>query len=1156
MKTLNKTLTHSAALAKTLGHALEIHTPDSVEEARVNRQIDAMQAKASQIEEQLQCLCSAYAVEVNTAKLHLWERKLLDLTLRNNLLNMRMGKNCMPYAHPDIAQLEDELAEGKELLLEQKDLKGLYRAVRTNMEETGANTLFLTLGTLKWQERAGAKEYLAPILLIPIEMVQVKKDCYAIHRRDEETMLNITLLEFLQQQYDIKVTGLQPLPQDAQGIDVSLVLHTLREAVKEHPTWEVLEESVIGIFSFTKFVMWNDIHTHSTAMMGSDIVRSLIEGRLLMNDDVPPVDARELDMNERPDAYALPVDADSSQMEAVVESGRGRSFILYGPPGTGKSQTITNLIANAVYQGKRVLFVAQKRAALEVVQSRLEKIGMGPFCMELHSNKMDKRHFLQQMQRALETTAQAGGEEYRRKADELYVQRMQLIGYVEALHAKQEEGTLSLSDCIERYLATQAIPMMVDKKVVEKLSERDAYALRDKILQLNSVETILGMPRHEHPLSGMLPKRKPEAKMGTYASPLLIGDTVDKHLPTLAQTIASVKLQIERNQKIAYMSRTTRQYLESDYKWKKFMTVAEVADSLLDDIEALELAVERWCKHAALLPQWQRYADILHDLEESGLTEAVKQHTAGVPTDAICDAFMAAYYQGKALEIIAANPMLKEFDGLMFEELISRYTLLTRDFQLLTRRELVARVAARVPLDTHDAELSSELTLLRKRIANKGRGASIRSIIDQMPQLMPSLCPVMLMSPLSVAQYLDVDAPKFDMVVFDEASQMPTSEAIGSLARAKTVVVVGDPKQMPPTSFFAVSTTDDETADMDDLESILDDCISLSMPTRYLGWHYRSKHESLITFSNINYYDNRLITFPSADDRVSHVTWQHVEGFYDYGKTRTNRAEAEAIAAEVIQRLEQQPERSIGVVAFSKQQSDLIEDLLSEELAKYPALEAAVRACAEPLFVKNLENVQGDERDVILFSVGYGPDQDGRVSMNFGPLNKAGGERRLNVAVSRARYEMKVFSTLRPEQIDERRTQAEGVLGLKRFLQFAQHGGEALVGVKETPNSLMVQQIASRLEEQGYEVHTAVGASDFKVDVAVVDPAHPDKYLLGIICDGEGYYRLKTVRDREVVQPSVLRMLGWNLMHVWSIDWLLHQEMILKRINDRIKKIR
>jgi hypothetical protein len=242
-------------------------------------------------------------------------------------------------------------------------------------------------------------------------------------------------------------------------------------------------------------------------------------------------------------------------------------------------------------------------------------------------------------------------------------------------------------------------------------------------------------------------------------------------------------------------------------------------------------------------------------------------------------------------------------------------------------------------------------------------------------------------------------------------------------------------------------------------------------------------------------------------------------------------------------------------VAFSKQQSDLIEDVLSEELTRHPHLELLSRNGKEPLFVKNLENVQGDERDVILFSVGYGPDQEGHVSMNFGPLNKVGGERRLNVAVSRARYEMKVLSTLRPEQIDERRTQAEGVLGLKRFLQFARRGIETIVGQTMTDDSQVIRQIASRLTELGYEVQTSVGSSSFKVDVAVVDPLHRERYLLGIICDGENYYRLKTVRDREVVQPAVLRMLGWNLMHIWTLDWMLHSEVILKRLQERLERI-
>ena len=728
------------------------------------------------------------------------------------------------------------------------------------------------------------------------------------------------------------------------------------------------------------------------------------------------------------------------------------------------------------------------------------------------------------------------------------------MSYIDALHRKHDNG-YSLYECIEKYIALNTIPLDLPKGFAKEMTRDDAEAVCDRIMALESGVTILGCEPTKHPLYGMFPKKQ-EDKSSGYAKSYAMNDTVEKLLPTLTQSVTSIKQQIERAQKMSLSLKTTRQYIENDYKWKKFLAVATVEDALLDDIDALADAVERWNRNIALLPQWQKYADLLNWLYDNGLGCAAERYRQNASVKAVKEAFLAAFYKDTAHAVIDKDTALSEFNGLLFEQVIEKYTALAREFQMLTRQELVARMVANIPFDSNDPTISSEMTLLRKRIGSKGRGASIRNIIDQMPNLLPSLCPVMLMSPLSVAQYIDIDAPKFDIVVFDEASQMPTSEAIGSIARAKTAVIVGDPKQMPPTSFFAVNVTDEDSADIDDLESILDDCISLSMPTRYLGWHYRSKHESLIAFSNINYYDGRLVTFPSADDLTSHVTWQKVEGFYDYGKTRTNRAEAEAITAEAIERLRSNPERSIGIIAFSRQQSDLIEDILTEQLAKYPDLEAQNRQSEEPMFIKNLENVQGDERDIILFSVGYGPDKEGHVSMNFGPLNKAGGERRLNVAVSRARYEMKIFSTLTPEQIDERRTQAEGVLGLKRFLKFAQQGNKAISGEKGfegKDNTVLVEQIATKLRERGYEVNTQVGSSGFRIDIAVIDPADKGKYMLGIICDGDGYYRLKTARDREIVQPAVLKMLGWDLMHVWSLDWFMHPEAVLKSIFDKLE---
>ena len=454
---------------------------------------------------------------------------------------------------------------------------------------------------------------------------------------------------------------------------------------------------------------------------------------------------------------------------------------------------------------------------------------------------------------------------------------------------------------------------------------------------------------------------------------------------------------------------------------------------------------------------------------------------------------------------------------------------------------------------------NSEIGILKRNISNGGRGTSIRRIIDQIPTLLSKLCPCMLMSPISVAQYIDLDKDKFDLVIFDEASQMPTCEAVGAIARGNSLVVVGDPKQMPPTNFFSSSQVDEEEAEFDDMESILDDCISLSMPSRYLTWHYRSKHESLIAFSNSQYYEGKLHTFPSVDDRISKIKLIHVDGIYDKGYTRCNREEADAIVKEIIRRLQdpELSEKSIGVISFSQVQQNLIEDLLLEEMSKYPELEQKAFQCHEPIFIKNLENVQGDERDVILFSIGYGPDKNGNISMNFGPLNNQGGERRLNVAVSRARYEMIIFSTLHPEQIDLKRSKAKGVEGLKKFLEFAERGTTLIstMQTKRIPTNDLVNLIAQELENRGYTVNTFVGRSNFKVDLAIINPRNKDQYLLGILCDGKNYYETKTTRDREIVQPGVLNMLHWNIIRIWSIDWFENKEQVLDRITEKLETL-
>lgn len=414
------------------------------------------------------------------------------------------------------------------------------------------------------------------------------------------------------------------------------------------------------------------------------------------------------------------------------------------------------------------------------------------------------------------------------------------------------------------------------------------------------------------------------------------------------------------------------------------------------------------------------------------------------------------------------------------------------------------------------------------------------------------------MSPISVAQYFDVSTKHFDILIFDEASQLPTCEAVSALARAKQSVIVGDPKQMPPTSFFSTIKLDEENMDVEDLESILDDCLSLSVPSKYLLRHYRSKHESLITFSNVNYYGNKLLTFPSSDDLNRKVRYHQVKGFYDKGKTRTNKFEADEIVEFVKSHYNNSKKRklSLGVVTFSQTQQNLIEDKLQKLFISDPKLEEYTNESDEPLFIKNLENVQGDERDIILFSVCYAPDEDGKMSMNFGPLNRDGGWRRLNVAVTRARYEMHIFATLQADQIDLSRTSAEGVAGLKAFLHFAEKGHLSVhpEDVQKTINKQYLSaSISKKLQEKGYDVKCNIGTSGFKMDIGIVHPDKPQQYILGIVIDGHYYYNAQTTNDREMVMPSVLRVLGWNIHLIWTMDWFENSNKVIDTIVEKIK---
>jgi hypothetical protein len=1345
-----------------------------------------------------------YALKIDedkrtVTKQTIWERKLLDFSLRNNLINTKLGKRVIPFVSFGIEHLEDELQEGKSFAmqpypkaqiepteggmydssLQASDLetltrdelknkrlmsylsdtelknavKFLYRTARTAMEENGANSLFLALGLLKWYEsEKSVQPRYAPILLLPVDLVRKGGDTgYVIRSRDEDMILNITLIELLKQQFNINLKALNPLPTDEHGVDVKQVFAALRQFLSGMKRWNVIEETLLGLFSFSKFVMWNDIHTNASKLKTNPVIATLMENKLKWHDNDSNIDARVMDRTIKPQRYAIPLDVDSSQMEAVVDSGDGKSFILHGPPGTGKSQTITNMIANALYQGERVLFVAEKMAALEVVQKRLKKIGLEPFCLEMHSNKMTKQHFLAQMQMALEVTHIKSPEEYEHTANKLFEHRQTMIGNIEALHKVHHSG-FSLFDCISRYLSikheelTDNLPDLKEIKVetldhweaslkslnavfqltghpmdnplkgiephdarlettnkvrdilkkysviftdfkqaaekfavkvlpsgtddsIKELEEllkfvaalQNTHALNDRTLKLaadsdykKSFPDIIAAGRKRDLLKQQLlsqcsegvldipatsllqeweaiqkkwflpkffAKRSFMGKMRTYDA-VLKPDGVNKLLTDVddyqknAQKVAE-QLEVLKESFDTLVSDTRQDWtkIEQSYnaapiiiqfllnfanrhdlsyttvkgtflqKIDDFSMFKQLYQTEIQELQNLSMlheqqksymstfarmtlpteeishtipdTLERWLLNYDHIKDWCQWVTRKRELEREKLQcvcDYIEQeHKNG--TEA-AQALLKGIYHQLILKMVDEDDRLRMFNGMIFSDLIEKYRQETSAFQELTKKELYCRLAANVPSQILEAAANSEMGILKRNIANGGRGTTIRKIIDQIPTLLPRLCPCMLMSPISVAQYIDLDRDKFDIVVFDEASQMPTSEAVGAIARGKSLVVVGDPMQMPPTSFFATSAVDEEEAEIDDMDSILDDCITLSIPSRYLTWHYRSKHESLIAFSNTQYYDGKLFTFPSVDDRVSKVSLVQIEGTYDKGRTRCNPAEAKAIVDEVIRRLSDKElsKYSIGIVSFSKVQQSLIEDYLDDAMAKHPDLELKSNQSEEPIFIKNLENVQGDERDVILFSVGYGPDKNGHVSMNFGPLNNEGGERRLNVAVSRARYEMMVFSTLKAEQIDLRRSNAKGVVGLKKFLEFAAIGMQALPTVNGSAMqaSEMINDLAELLQQHGYQVDKMVGKSGFRIDLAVVDPRDHDKYLLGILTDGKSYYNTKTTRDREICQPNVLKMLNWNFMRVWSVDWFQDRDKVLRRILEKL----
>ncbi|TFV48148.1 DUF4011 domain-containing protein [Blastococcus sp. TF02A_35] len=1331
------------------------------------------------------------------ARVQQWKNALLDLSLRNRLINysersglpLTLPATALPildnFVHDgtpvtllpgdQLAAVQEErgLTAAKELpaeqltelLVERREvhadvttggylprLRNLAYRAKTVQEETGANNLYLALGSLVWE--LDGRPLRSPLVLVPVVLTPVGRTGSYRLSLDESgsSTPNYCLLEKLRQVHGLVVPTLAESAETT--LDVEGALEAMRVGLVGHGLpYRVEATADLAILQFAKYRLWKDLDEHWSDFAQNPLVHHLVHEPTEPFTDPARDSGAFVDLDSL--AAELPVPADASQLRAIAEAGAGRTFVLEGPPGTGKSQTITNLLTRAVAEGKRVLFVAEKRAALDVVARRLDAVGMGMFALDLHDKGSRASMVRAQIRLAMEHAVGVDEQGLSAESETLRSARRQLARYADRLHAENAVG-LSLYSARTAELAAgtdvQPLPIplpfvanapeevltavrralallpdiadltrpsprhpwaFVDSPAIDLPAAREATAAVDAALREVAAFTDLGgVMRHARspedldalvhllsgpqvgidvldetfshrwttatgavigevaaftafrhpgldvaspevlalPLADIYVRAQTAAASGWWgrrkrliavrdeiASCLKPGAKVKpKDVPALVENLwrvqTAVQAMVARVDSVPGLSApegwnpfTDPGLLEREVAWlrragtavdgrsafhvalRKLIVagmlsgpetagaVARLRDAVVDllrlcgsstdqlaawagdDGFALRWSMtrpERGAEGTVLmsLRRWVSFLDTLEPLRYAGLFDARRLLVTG---EVAADDATRALDRGLAVASVAERldaTGLDTFDAEAHQVAIDRFTAASRAVREHLTAALPAEVLAARPFDATMG--TGQVGALQRELAKQRRGLGVRQLLAQYGELITAVMPCVLVSPDSVARFFPAAAGQFDLVVFDEASQIRVADAVGALGRAKAAVVVGDSKQMPPTSFLEPTTasTDDslevETA-VEDEESILSECVQARVPRHWLSWHYRSQDESLIAFSNAQYYENRLSSFPapthgraSSEPDGRGVSLVRVPGtFHRSGAgrlLRTNPVEAKAIVAEIRRRFDAQPKwdgmagvPSIGVVTFNAQQRSYIEALLRD--ADDDRLAAALdRSDGEGLFVKNLENVQGDERDVIFFSTGFSPDASGTLPLNFGPLNRVGGERRLNVAITRARRQVVVFSSFDPDQLRAEETSSVGIKHLRAYLDMAEQGTDVLP--RSARSAAVVdrhrEQIAAALRERGLVVRTDVGLSEFRVDLSVSRAVDPDAPLMAVLLDGPAWARRGTVGDRDAVPVEVLgEMLRWPVVErVWLPTWLSDAASVVDRL--------
>jgi very-short-patch-repair endonuclease len=1222
----------------------------------------------------------------------------------------------------------------------------------TLLNEQGIDVLYLALGMLEWYEdpNATTPRY-APLVLVPVELVRESaRNRFKVSYTGADLGPNLTLAAKLKGEFHIT------LPGYADEFDLAAYLEAVEAAVQAQPRWKVLSDRIgLGLFQFGKFQMYADLDPANWPEAGtgpeSALIQQLLEQGFQRDADLLQHIA-DHEHIATPEVLHLIKDADSSQLEAILAVMEGSSLVIQGPPGTGKSQTITNLIGEAIARGKKVLFVAQKMAALEVVKARLDECHLGDAVLELHSHKSNKAAVLESLRSVFNQGKPQSPDrslEYRR----LSAAREQLDEYVKAVSQPILKSGLNFVECLGRMLDLQHDPRLENlarirfdllrewgreelgtatraltatqnylaefgqpdqnpfnasgrrslspsqeqdlRKYVKKaresldtlvddadelaaqmhLPEVDTFAdlqvlyragkraldaphlsgvrlttqdwqvRRDEINELIDCGVAMAEIRERHSqrfidaifeadllpirmgLAGRADKwwrffsgeyRRSKQALSGYAQGKLDGSPVDwlgcvdellvyqkqrkrfseleptgaalfgaqwqgdrsdwTVLKTLKEWIVDLYeaigngelpkgltdfLQAEPDLKAweAQINALEPRYQQVDGLLKALIKFLKWAPGLSDDdgLDDWNERLEQW-ENSAALYNAVRFNQLQDELKEAGLGSLVGDlrqwpHAPNV----LVHWLEYSYYSGLVDAAYAQLPRIGQFDRLTHERLIQEFAQLDQATFSYAQETLVAKLHEALP----SLNAPGEMDVLRREFSKKRRHIAIRRLIAEASHVIQQAKPVFMMSPMSVATYLPQGTVKFDLVIFDEASQIPAPEALGALMRGAQVVVVGDSKQMPPTNFFSRSVeVDDEEADESvtaDVESILGLMLSRGAPERMLRWHYRSRHHSLIAVSNDQFYNNQLLVFPGsgANPYATGLNLKLLQNtHYDRGGSRANLGEAQAVARAVLEHIQQKPHQSLGVVAFSVAQRDVIVLEVERLRREYPETEEFFQhhAGGDEFFIKNLENVQGDERDTIFISIGYGRTAAGNLGFNFGPLNTKGGERRLNVLISRARLSMEVFCNFTADELKVDANSPFGLRALKVFLQYAETG--VLPVSQETdrePDSPFELEVKQAIERLGYEVQPQVGCQGFYIDLAVRDPNKPGRYILAVECDGASYHSSVAARDRDRLRQSVLEGLGWRFHRIWSTEWFRNAAAETERLKDAIE---